>query len=235
MTLKTFLAGIVLTFGLAWVTMIAIPVANMGKRPPVKMSDAKDAPYYQHFVSGRLLNGAEIYHNNGCANCHTQIVRPTHAGNDVLRKHPTPPNDSAPFRETAVNDFDGEAFANIGRQRIGPDLSNFGIRAETYATKTKMSPEQWVIEHLNNPRNGNLHLDAAGKPTDMSWSNCPAQHQMFERVNPQAQPGGFTVTRNDSEVYQPAEDARTLTSYLLSLKRNETLPPALSHHPEPTE
>ena len=43
------------------------------------------------------------------------------------------------------------------------------------------------------------------------------------------------MTRDDSEVYQPAEDARVLTSYLLSLKRDEELPPALSNLPEPVE
>jgi len=231
MTFKTFLAGISFTFCVAWVVLIAVPAARMEHRQPVKMSDAADAPYYQHNVSGRILNGAEIYQNNGCFTCHTQLVRPQ----DVSRKGLMVAEGGGPVRETGEHDFDGEAFANIGLQRIGPDLSNFGIRAEAYAEKAKMSAEQWVIEHLNNPRNGRLHPDSEGKPTDMSWSKCPAQTQMFDAVNPQAQRGGVVVTRDDGGAYQPSQDARVLASYLLSLKRNEPLPPALRKHPEPAE
>ncbi len=235
MNFKLFLAGMTLTFGLAWLVMIAVPVAKMGHRPVVKMSDAKDAPYYQHNVSGRILNGAKIYQNNGCYTCHTQLVRPASAGNDTLRKGGMEAGDSKSVRATSVHDFDGEAFANIGLQRIGPDLSNFGIRVEAYAAKAKMSPEQWVIEHLNNPRNGKLRPSADGKPSDLSWSNCPAQPQMFEEVNAQAQRGGFTVLGKNGKAYQPAEKARVLTSYLLSLKRNEEIPPVLSHPPKLVE
>ena len=80
MTLKTFLIGMFVSFGLAWMCLIAIPVAKMAKRAPVKMNDDDDAPLYQHGVSGRILNGAEIYQSNGSYTCHTQLLRPTSNG-----------------------------------------------------------------------------------------------------------------------------------------------------------
>ena len=61
MTLTSFLLGMFVSFGLAWMFVIAIPVAKMGNLDPVKMTDEEDAAIYQRKFSGRVKNGAQIY------------------------------------------------------------------------------------------------------------------------------------------------------------------------------
>ena len=46
------------------------------------------------------------------------------------------------IRETRLGDYDGERFAYLGNQRIGPDLSNVGYRHD----------EAWHHEHLYLPQ-----------------------------------------------------------------------------------
>jgi len=249
MTLKTFLIGMFVSFGLAWMCMIAIPVAKSGSRPVVKMSDDDDAAYYQHNVSGRILNGAEIYSANGCYTCHTQLIRPDYAGTEIWRKDGTagrfhvnqgekdPIDDIDTRRETNVDDYTGEKYAQIGLMRIGPDLSNVGYRAETYAAKVNLTAEQWLLEHLYNPRNNNLQIGAHGEKLEMKWSICPAQRQMFDEVPTNGQNGVFAIQgkSDDGEIIEPQEEARVLVSYLMSLKRDDVLPASLSHTPATEE
>ncbi len=224
------------SFGAAWIFMIAIPVAKMNAMPLVKISNEKDAGYHQRQYAGRILNGAEIYANNGCYTCHTQLIRPTYLGKQIWRQGMAGRNndDGDHRRETAYTDFAGEKYAQIGLTRMGPDLSNFGYRAEAYAAALKISPEQWVISHLYNPRNSNLKHGAQGKKLDLSWSNCPAQPQMFEEkpINGQVSSDALEVNADSGTQVLPTEQARVLASYLLSLKRDEALPESLDYSPK---
>jgi len=249
MTLKIFLVGMFTSFGLAWMCMIAIPVAKSDSHPVVKMSDDEGAAYYQHNASGRILNGAEIYSANGCYTCHTQLIRPDYAGTEIWRKDSTagryhenqggedPVDDIDTRRETDIGDYTGEKYAQIGLMRVGPDLSNLGYRAESYAAKVDMTAEQWLLEHLYNPRNKTLQLGPDGKNQDMAWSICPAQHQMFKKVPSTGQEGVFAIQAksDNGKIIQPQEQARVLVSYLLSLKRDDVLPASLNHAPTTEE
>lgn len=220
MTLKSFLIGMLASFGLAWMCMIAIPAAKMSKLPAVRMAAAEeDSPYYERRVSGRLLNGAQVYASNGCYTCHSQLNRPTYAGTEVWIDDAAgmvdeDGNDSR--RETSVNDYEGEKYAQLGLQRVGQDLSNFGYRAERYAkeytaaTKESMTAEQWLLAHLKNPRDGKLRRGEKGEVIDMSWSTCPSQPQLF----------------NDG---RPNEQADALVSYLLSMKRDDQMPDSMNY------
>ena len=110
MTLKSFLLGMFVSFGLAWMFVIAIPVAKMGNLDPVKMTDEEDAAIYQRKFSGRVKNGAQIYAANGCYACHTQLIRPTYAGHQIWRDDmagvvDTDGNDTR--RETTHYDYAG--------------------------------------------------------------------------------------------------------------------------------
>ena len=236
MTLKTFLIGMLASFGLAWMCMIAIPVAKMASLPAVKMSSEEDAEYYQHQTSGRILNGAAIYAANGCYTCHSQLIRPTYLGSQIFRKDFAGVSnaDGDSRRETHYDDYAGEKYAQIGLTRMGPDLSNFGHRAEAYGVKTGMSAEQWVIAHLYNPRNGALQLGEQGEKIDMTWSNCPAQLQMFEKKDLVGQGDNLALDADTDAMTQivPREQARVLTSYLLSLKRDSAMPESMDHTPK---
>lgn len=239
MTLKIFLIGMFVTFGLAWMCLIAIPVAKMAERAPVKMNDDDDAPLYQHGVSGRILNGAEIYQSNGCYTCHTQLIRPTYAGSEIFRKDVAgvKNEDGDTRRETNSDDYTGERYAQIGLMRMGPDLSNFAYRAEAYAAKVDLTAEQWVFEHLYNPRNNEMRIGQNGEKLEMSWSNCPSQPQMFEAVPANGQDGVYALSARseDGESIRPKEGAKVLTSYLLSFKRDDVLPASLNYGPQDEE
>ncbi len=242
MTLKTFLIGMLASFGMAWMCLIAIPTAKMSALPAVKMNDEdEDAPYYQKNVAGRIKNGAEIYGANGCYYCHTQLIRPTYLGRQIWRKDAAGVYDKDEGidtrRETSYYDFKDEDFARVGRMRVGPDLSNFGHRAEKYAAAAGMSPVQWVVEHLYNPRNSALFIGDQGQKRDVSWSNCPSQRQMFDEEPLSGQGDSLAISgqTTDSTEVIPNEQARVLASYLLSLKRDDTLPDALKHPVEGEE
>ncbi|MFK7911062.1 MAG: hypothetical protein AB8F34_10760 [Akkermansiaceae bacterium] len=236
MTLKTFLIGMLASFGLAWMCLIAIPAAKMSAIPPVKMNaEDEDAPYYQRMASGRIQSGSAIYGANGCYYCHTQLIRPTYLGRQIWRDDVAGRVDKEEGidtrRETSYYDYDGEEFARIGLARMGSDLSNFGYRAEKYAAATGMTPEHWVIEHLYNPRSSALFLGDQGQKTDRGWSNCPSQKQMFEEVPTSGQGDGLAISsesNGDTQVI-PKEQARVLASYLLSLKRDDEMPDSLKH------
>lgn len=237
MTLKSFLLGMLASFGLAWMFMIAIPAAKMNNLAPLKMTPEEDAAYYQRKVSGRLLNGASIYAANGCYACHTQLIRPTYAGHQIWRDDmagvvDSDGNDSR--RETTYYDFTGEQYAQVGLMRIGPDLSNLAHRVDKYAAQAKLSPEKWLLEHLYNPRNNDIRIGKGGQKLDMSWSTCPPQRQMFKRepLNGQGSPYALRETAADGEQIVAKEDARVLVNYLMSLRRDDTVPASLDHSPE---
>lgn len=224
------------TFGMAWMCLIAIPVAKTAQRAPIKMNDDDDAPYYQHGTSGRILNGAEIYQSNGCYTCHSQLVRPTYAGTELFRSDVggIKNDDDDTRRESSYDDYSGEKFAQIGLMRMGPDLSNFGYRADAYAAKTNLTAEQWVFEHLYNPRNNDIRIGSNDEKLEMGWSNCPSQRQMFEALPSNGQDGVFVLSARscDGKAIHPQEEARVLTSYLLSLKRDDKLPNSLNYGPK---
>lgn len=236
MTLKSFLIGMFASFGLAWFCMIAIPAAKMASLPPVKMSSEEDAEYYERKTSGRLVNGAEIYAANGCYTCHSQLIRPTYLGSQIFRKDFAGVSnaDKDTRRETHYDDFKGEKYAHIGLTRMGPDLSNFGHRAQAYAARTGMTAEQWTIAHLYNPRNQKLQLGEQGEQIDMTWSNCPSQLQMFEVKEFVGQGDPLAISSNSDEKTQiiPREDALVLTSYLLAMKRDSALPESVDNAPK---
>ncbi|MBK1831702.1 cbb3-type cytochrome c oxidase subunit II [Verrucomicrobiaceae bacterium R5-34] len=236
MTFKSFLIGMCLSFGMAWMFVIAIPTAKMNNLSPVKMNNEEDAPYYQHKRSGRVLNGAEIYASNGCYACHTQLIRPTYAGRQIWRDDmagvvDSDGNDSR--RETTYFDYAGEKYAQIGLMRMGPDLSNVAYRVEKYAAATNLSAEQWLMEHLYNPRNNKLRVGEGGELMNMDWSNCQAQHQMFKK-SPVVGQGNVLALREkteDGEEIVPKEDALVLASYLMSLRRDDVVPASMNNAP----
>ncbi|BDS07822.1 hypothetical protein NT6N_28620 [Oceaniferula spumae] len=237
MTLKSFLLGMCLSFGSAWMFVIAIPTAKMNNLAPVKMNNEEDAALYQHKVSGRIRNGAEIYASNGCYACHTQLIRPTYAGHQIWRDDMAGVVDKAEQidtrRETTVYDYTGEEYAQIGLMRMGPDLSNLAYRVEKYAALTKLTPEQWLVEHLFNPRNNDLRIGKGGEKLNMSWSNCPSQRYMFDKTPVSGQGDSLALRKKTKrgEQFVPKEEARVLVSYLMSLRRDDAVPLSMDNRP----
>lgn len=72
---------------------------------------------------GQAHAGAEVYRANGCAACHTEMVRPPDLGSDIQRNWGA--------RRSLAQDYLFALPVMLGSQRIGPDLSNFGRRSDT--------------------------------------------------------------------------------------------------------
>lgn len=232
MNLKSFILGLLLTFGVAWTAVIAIPYAKMNSVEPIEFDEFKDdqVGVYQHKTEGRIKDGAIVYKQNGCYLCHTQVIRPTYAGSEVWRNDgwagSLKPERGDTRRESTIFDYLEEDFVNIGITRNGPDLSNFGNRVLEYAQDDSISPQKWIYEHLYNPRSEPM----------MHWSICPSQPQMFTEKPLYGQvPFDAVAVSPDGKAFaQPNEDARALTSYLLSFKRDDKIPQAIDYAPSTT-
>ena len=231
MSLRTFLIGLVASFGLPWLVLLVVPFSTMRNLEPMRYDpavDKKDALYHPK-RAGRTANGAAVYAANGCYQCHSQVVRPTYAGNDMYRADWGGLADDSDRgdtrRETNAWDFQNETFAQTGVARIGPDLSNVGRRIERYATADGVSPEQWVYRHLYDPR---------AHPARYN-SLCPSYRFLFEE---KPRYGATTAdalpvpAKHGGQVV-PGSDARALAGYLLGLRKDDALPAAANPAPKP--
>ena len=227
MSLRTFILGLSASFGIAWLAIIVVPFFKMRNLAPIAFPESKaTGGVFFPKRTGRVADGALVYAENGCYLCHTQVVRPTYAGNDLYRPDwgglKTDPDRGDTRRETNAYDFFGEKFAQIGVMRMGPDLSNLARRVETeYAPGG--DAEAWLYAHLYNPRN-NPKL----------WkSTCPPHPFLFEKRQIKGNPSADALkvqTRENCEVV-PDSDARALVSYLLSMKKDQKTPSSLDFAP----
>lgn len=230
MTLRTFTFGMIASFGSAWMFAVVLPFYKTRDVQPVKYTelDEKTGNYFPK-RTGQIVNGAKIYAQNGCYVCHTQVVRPTYAGNDFHRDgwagFKADPDRGDTRRESNRFDYIGEDFAQIGLMRIGQDLSNVGTRfektaiamnaaakekaGESWDASMATSPEALLYDHLYNPR---------AHPS-MRWSTCPSMHFLF------------TENPRHGAAPLPTPAARELVSYLMSMKKNDAVPASMNYSP----
>jgi cytochrome c oxidase cbb3-type subunit 2 len=230
MSLRVFILSLSATFGIAWLFVVVVPYFQMRSLAPIMTKEAsgREMPFVPK-RAGRIADGAEVYGANGCYLCHTQVVRPTYAGNDLYRadwgglKDDEDRGDTR--RETNAYDFEGEKFAHIGVSRFGSDLSNLGRRVERYAGEG--SPENWLYTYLYNPRLLPQRWD----------SKCPPHPFLFEKREKKGQESANALCIPAEPGYEwvPTSDARALVSYLLSLKKDHALPPELDFAPRKSD
>lgn len=111
--------GIFGTFAFSWFGLALIPSLQIGHLDPQTDEDGNDA--YPAPQSGLVERGRRIYIANGCAYCHTQMVRPAYAAADIDRKWGQ--------RRSAPRDYIFDRPVLLGAMRVGPDLANVGHRA----------------------------------------------------------------------------------------------------------
>lgn len=232
MSLRTFILGLSTSFGVAWLTVVVLPFIKMRNLAPIQLSEATDGSTGIFFPkrTGRIADGAQVYAENGCYLCHTQLVRPTYAGNDLYRSDwgglKADPDRGDTRRETNAYDFFGEKFAQIGVLRMGPDLSNLGRRVETeYAARG--DAKQWLFAHLYNPRQ-----------EPQRWkSTCPPHKFLFDKRKVTGNPSDDAMPFGkcgDTELV-PSSEMKALVSYLLSLKKDQPVPAVLNFSPTKTK
>ncbi len=228
MSFRTFILGLAASFGVAWLAIVVVPFVKMRNREPIQLNEQTDGATGIFFPkrTGRIADGALVYGENGCYLCHTQVVRPTYAGNDIYRADwgglKSDPDRGDTRRETVAEDFYGEKFAQIGVVRMGPDLSNLGRRVESeYATDGNAAG--WLYEFLYNPR----------KDPKRWQSTCPGFPFLFKTRPTYGIPSNDALSvdaRHGTEVV-PGSDAKALVSYLMSLKKDQPVPAALNFAP----
>jgi cytochrome c oxidase cbb3-type subunit 2 len=227
MSLRNFILGLSASFGVAWLAVVVIPYLGMRNLPPVTTTaaDGKPTIFYPK-RTGRVADGAKVYAENGCYLCHTQVIRPTYAGNDLYRADwgglKEDPDRGDTRRETNPYDFAGESFAQVGLTRMGPDLSNLGRRLDSLRAAGK-DPETWLLVHLYRPR-----------ANPERWnSTCPPHPFLFEKREIKGSPSSraLPIDAGAGRELVPDADAKALVSYLLSLRKDHPVPPALDFTP----
>lgn len=210
--------GIFLAFAAAWLGLVAYPVVTLGSLQAVTNSDTGEVS--PPLLSGLAMAGQKVYAANGCVSCHSQMVRPAYLAHDIARELVRDPDLDPKPRQTVARDYLRAQTAFIGLQRVGPDLSNFGL-AKQGATLME------IHRRLYDPREV------------VPGSIMPAYRYLYTLRKISGQPSnaaitGLTGSHAPAPGYEvvPTEQARVLAAYLLSLKRNYPLSEAPE---EPTE
>jgi cytochrome c oxidase cbb3-type subunit 2 len=205
--------GVFLTMGASWFGMVLVPHLQMGRA--TQAANALDNTLkYPVGRPGQAVQGQDVYRSLGCAECHTQQVRPRGLSADIDRAWGT--------RRSVAADFLYDYPIMIGNLRIGPDLANFGLR-ETNRVK--------VFNHLYDPQ------------STVPGSMMPAYKFLFEQrvllfgqkpsneALPMPTPTGTEIV--------PKPEAIALAEYLLSLRADmplfEVPPKIVPTNATPTE
>jgi len=145
--------GVFFALAASWFGLVLVPQLEIGGQQPERadlltsldtrenwrlrragqvVKDEGFGPVYPATPTGMAQQGAEIYRANGCAACHTRQVRGNVA--DLQRWG---------VRRTVDQDYLYEYPVLLGSQRIGPDLTNIGLRPRV---------GEWHLLHLYNPQ-----------------------------------------------------------------------------------
>lgn len=205
-----------IAFGLPWLLLVLVPYVRLSSAAPVPYAEADAAGFLAYpdpnmTRSGASDYGAKIYGREGCAYCHTQMIRPTYAGPDMWRPGWGGREKEGLARETRPQDYAGEKYAYLGYQRIGPDLANVGGRE---------SDREKLHLHLYAPR-------SVTPETIM-----PAFKHLYREVsaggreaNALKLEGAFAPAEGKAIV--PSPEAEALVDYLISRKKDAKLPASM--------
>lgn len=200
--LPPLIFGIFLVFVAAWLGIVGYSYLYLGRMEPAvdeNTGDVNPPP-----LSGLAAAGQRVYVVNGCVSCHTQQVRSGAFSTDVEKK-------LGP-RPTVARDYLRAQPALLGNLRIGPDLTNVGLR-------------------LTDPNSIHKHLYEPGAVVPASI--MPSYRFLYHYRKIIGQPSANAITgltgpyapKPGYEIV-PREEARVLVAYLLSLKRDYSLPEA---------
>ena len=199
--------GVLATLSASWYGLVIAPRLQLGDLAPnATTNDTGVVSYTPAERDGAARQGADIYRSQGCAECHTQQVRPALEGKDLAR--------GWGLRRSVARDYIFEAPAQLGGGRMGPDLANFGERLGTNA---------FPLVRLYNPR----------LMTNNAASLCPGAPYLFEHRNLKDLPSSPLALNLKPEAQPkpgvqivPSLRAVQLAAYLASLRQSVELPEA---------
>jgi len=200
--LPTLLSGIFLIFLTSWLGLVAYSAVQLGRLAPVP--DADNGGSLPPTYGGEAIAGQRVYAQEGCVSCHSQQVRQKSITDaDVAR--------GWGVRPSVARDYLRDSTAFLGASRIGPDLSNIGMR------QTKAQ---------------SLYLQLYCPATVAQGSLMPSYRYLFNvrKIEGQRSKEALDLTGEDSprEGYEvvPSAEAKNLVAYLLSLRHDYALPEA---------
>ncbi len=172
---------------------------------------------YPSAFAGDRKRGEQVYSREGCAQCHTQVIRPDYAGIDQFKTtwgKDQEGKSPVPTRQTYMWDYLHEDFGMIGQRRIGPDLANAGYRFEN---------------KLND-----FYLYLYAPRARKEWSNSPGFKHLFITRPKEGQGSALALKlpanlapAAGSEIV-PSSEARALADYVLGLRRDQPLPVSIT-------
>ena len=149
-TFWKLIGGLAAAFFVPWLLLVVVPFVSMSNAAPVAYSAEDEMeggileyPTRSEQTAGSSDYGRQVYAAEGCAYCHTQMVRPTYAGPDMWRPGWGGREEDGLARETRPQDYINETYAPLGYQRIGQDLSNVGHR---------ITDRETMHRHLYDPK-----------------------------------------------------------------------------------
>jgi cbb3-type cytochrome oxidase cytochrome c subunit len=251
--------GLFFALSLSWLGMVATPQLRIGNEQPTNVPPANVIYPTPH--SGFANLGREVYRANGCAYCHTQVVRQegtrfevviTNPGTNqpalleamgqlrrdlpaadlrelltshqpLTREATKPAADEVEktlraagaeatvrvvptgadiargwgARLTVAHDYVYDSPLMLGATRIGPDLTNVGLRRPD---------EVWHLVHLYDPK-----LQVPG-------SIMPRYPFLFDKRRRGANPAADALPISGELEIVPTREARALAAYLVSLR-----------------
>ena len=192
--------------------------------------------------------GARIYAAEGCALCHTQMIRRSMSGKDWQTAIDRGTDPDFPYRVSEPEDMDAEfnreGAPQAGVAAIGPDLSNAAEYAAgrleyedavSGGTCRVAQVREWLALHLYHPREPQFK-----KP----WTVCPSMTGLFEERPVEGNApslDALPVRVERGRELVPSARGERLLNYLSSLRRVEPSQkrdrmhsfPGLSHiHPD---
>ncbi|MFI5380250.1 MAG: cbb3-type cytochrome c oxidase subunit II [Tepidisphaerales bacterium] len=191
-----FFAGLFVALVLSWAGLALGTQAQLGNLAP-HYDDLEGAAYPQR-ISGLAGQGQLVYRDLGCASCHTQQVRRPEFGSDKERGWGD--------RQSVARDYVYQTAPMLGSSRIGPDLANFGARAE----KNNQSAAALLASLYNGAK------------------GMPSYRFLFEVRKIVGQRANNALAGGAPAGYElvPTGRAEALVAYLLSLKQPYEFPEA---------
>jgi cytochrome c oxidase cbb3-type subunit 2 len=180
----------------SWLGFVLVPQLQIGRQPQVEVKET--GLMYPPRRPGLAKQGAEVYRANGCFYCHSQQVRPEGFGSDVERNWGARPSKV----QSVVQDYLYDQPVMLGSQRVGPDLTNIGLR---------QTNEGWQLNHLYNPQ----HTSPGS--TMPPYRFLFKKSKLKEGEKPSAD--ALSTDTEGAAHYQivPTDDAKALVAYLSSL------------------
>jgi cytochrome c oxidase cbb3-type subunit 2 len=208
-----FFLGLLATMGFSWAGIIVLSQIQFGRSEAVEIKNSLTT--YPTARPGLAEQGRQVYRAMGCAECHTQQVRPGSESSDMAWGWGT--------RRTVAQDYLYDQPVLPGVIRLGPDLANIADREpERFASpwqttdpaKADMDRMLWHLKHLFNPR--------SVAPASM----MPAYRALFiEREVVLGIPASLDAIGKTSAGHEiiPTPSAKALVAYLLSLQADAIL------------